>query len=113
MATHSTRFFTGQRTLGNWCVDFFLSKLNQQRRVANTEAFDIGNAWAAAGMMRVWAIINRSSFSTQMQGQKNNLTQWIDEILTGVWRYQVRCSFLGIRIHLTKRFALSKVTGRS
>jgi hypothetical protein len=42
-------------------------------------------------MMRVWAIINRSSFSSQMQSQKSNLTQWIDEILTGVWRYQVRC----------------------
>jgi rhamnogalacturonyl hydrolase YesR len=47
-----------------------------------------GNAWAAAGMMRVWAIINHSSFSSQMQPQKNNLTQWIDEILTGVWKYQ-------------------------
>jgi rhamnogalacturonyl hydrolase YesR len=41
-------------------------------------------------MMRVWAIINRSSFSSQMQSQKGNLTQWVDEILTGVWRYQVR-----------------------
>ena len=51
----------------------------------------LGNAWAAAGMMRVWSIINRSSFSSQMQSQKGNLTQWIDEILTGVWRYQVRC----------------------
>jgi len=47
-----------------------------------------GNAWAAAGMMRVWAIINQSSFSWQMQSQKDNLTQWIDEILTGVWSHQ-------------------------
>lgn len=57
----------------------------------NAKVSDVGNAWAAAGMMRVWAIINRSSFSSQMQSQKGNLTQWIDEILTGVWRYQVRC----------------------
>ena len=57
----------------------------------NAEFSDVGNAWAAAGMMRVWSIINRSSFSSQMQSQKNNLTQWVDEILTGVWRYQVRC----------------------
>jgi len=26
-----------------------------------------------------------------MQSQKGNLTQWVDEILTGVWKYQVRC----------------------
>ena len=58
--------------------------------MANAKASVIGNAWAAAGMMRVWAIIHHSRFSTQMEGQKHNLTQWVDEILTGVWSYQVR-----------------------
>lgn len=52
----------------------------------------LGNGWAAAGMMRVLATIMRSNFSSQMQSQKNDLVQWVDEILTGVWRYQVRCS---------------------
>jgi len=47
-----------------------------------------GNGWAAAGAMRVLATIKGSSFSSQMQSQQNNLTQWVDEILTGVWQYQ-------------------------
>jgi len=47
-----------------------------------------GNGWAAAGMMRVLATMNRSSLSSQMQSQQDNLTQWVDEILTGVWGYQ-------------------------
>jgi len=47
-----------------------------------------GNGWAAAGMMRVLAIIRRSNFSQQMESQQHDLIQWIDEILTGVWQYQ-------------------------
>ncbi|KAH9991633.1 glycosyl hydrolase family 88-domain-containing protein [Russula compacta] len=47
-----------------------------------------GNGWAAAGMMRVLATIMRSSFSSQMQSQQTDLVKWVDEILTGVWRYQ-------------------------
>jgi hypothetical protein len=42
--------------------------------------------------MRVLATMNRSSLSSQMQSQQDNLTQWVDEILTGVWGYQVRYS---------------------
>jgi len=65
-------------------------------------------------MMRVWAIINRSSFSSQMQSQKNNLTQWIDEILTGVWKYQVRISVPRHQgFTWLKCCAHSKVMGRS
>jgi len=58
----------------------------------SAEAHDLGNAWAAAGMMRVLAIIRRSNFSQQMRSQQYDLIQWIDEILTGVWQYQVRCT---------------------
>jgi len=71
----------------------FDQNVNLWRHIAygsseDTGHWSTGNAWAAAGMMRVLATIHRSSFSSQMQSQKNNLTQWIDEILTGVWRYQ-------------------------
>jgi hypothetical protein len=40
--------------------------------------------------MRVLATIRRSSFAPVMQSQQDDLAQWVDEILTGVWYYQVR-----------------------
>ena len=51
---------------------------------------NVGNGWAAAGMMRVLATILRSNFASQMESQQSDLAQWVDEILTGVWQYQVR-----------------------
>lgn len=41
--------------------------------------------------MRVLATIKYSSFGSVMQSQQDDLAQWVDEILTGVWYYQVRC----------------------
>jgi rhamnogalacturonyl hydrolase YesR len=64
--------------------------------------FDIGNGWAAAGMMRVLATIMRSDFASQMESQQNNLAQWVDEILTGVWNYQVT-----LRRPTLRRFGLN------
>lgn len=49
-----------------------------------------GNGWAAAGTMRVLATIKYSSFGSVMQSQQDDLAQWVDEILTGVWYYQQR-----------------------
>ena len=40
--------------------------------------------------MRVLATIARSNLASQMQSQQSDLAQWVDEILTGVWQYQVR-----------------------
>jgi hypothetical protein len=51
--------------------------------------------------MRVLATIMRSNFASQMQTQQNDLTQWVDEILTGVWQYQVCCD-----VPLCRRFGL-------
>lgn len=41
-----------------------------------------GNAWAAAGMLRVLATILRSPFSDQMAAQRADLQTWTDEILS-------------------------------
>ena len=41
-------------------------------------------------MMRVLATILRSNFASQMESQQSDLAYWVDEILTGVWQYQVR-----------------------
>ncbi|KAF9057455.1 Six-hairpin glycosidase-like protein [Panaeolus papilionaceus] len=47
-----------------------------------------GNAWAAAGMLRVLSTLNHSSDARQFSGQQANLTSWIDEILETSWSYQ-------------------------
>ena len=41
--------------------------------------------------MRVLGTIMQSSFSSHMQSQQADLVRWVDEILTGVCQYQVRC----------------------
>lgn len=50
-----------------------------------------GNAWAAAGMLRVYATIDNSRFSGGMKNQKKDLKNWVEEIHRGVYeRYFVR-----------------------
>jgi rhamnogalacturonyl hydrolase YesR len=39
-----------------------------------------GNAWAAAGMLRVLATIQASPFSSSMSSQQNDLSDWVTEI---------------------------------
>ncbi|KAF9452154.1 hypothetical protein P691DRAFT_722454 [Macrolepiota fuliginosa MF-IS2] len=47
-----------------------------------------GNAWAAAGMLRVHQTLNHSSLAGQFVAQQANLTQWINEILETSWAHQ-------------------------
>ena len=57
-----------------------------------------GNAWAAAGMLRVYATIDNSDFSGGMKNQKKDLKNWVQEIHKGVYeRYFVR-SLLALRL---------------
>ncbi|KAJ2914327.1 hypothetical protein MD484_g6070, partial [Candolleomyces efflorescens] len=44
-----------------------------------------GNAWAAAGMLRVYATIDNSDFSGGMKNQKKDLKNWVQEIHKGVY----------------------------
>lgn len=48
-----------------------------------------GNAWAAAGALRVLATIQRSSTAHAMKSQESDLVQWVGEILDGAWKFQV------------------------
>jgi hypothetical protein len=48
-----------------------------------------GNAWAAAGALRVLATIKRSCAAHSMKPQQHHLEQWVREILDGAWRHQV------------------------
>ncbi|KAB5588393.1 hypothetical protein CTheo_8168 [Ceratobasidium theobromae] len=47
-----------------------------------------GNAWAAAGIMRVLATIKTSSLSNQFTAEQANLEGWVYEIVYNVWKYQ-------------------------
>lgn len=49
-----------------------------------------GNAWAAAGMLRVLQTLNHSSDARMFMEQQTSLTQWIQEITTTSWSYQNR-----------------------
>lgn len=49
-----------------------------------------GNAWAAAGMLRVLSTMNHTAGGKSFLGQQANLTQWINEILVASWGHQVR-----------------------
>ncbi|KAG5644561.1 hypothetical protein DXG03_008135 [Asterophora parasitica] len=49
-----------------------------------------GNAWAAAGMLRVLQALNHSSDARLFVEHQANLTQWIHEIETASWSYQKR-----------------------
>jgi hypothetical protein len=48
-----------------------------------------GNAWAAAGALRVLATIQRSCVANSMKSQQDDLVQWVGETLDGVWKFQV------------------------
>ncbi|KAG6919278.1 hypothetical protein DXG01_007410 [Tephrocybe rancida] len=53
-----------------------------------------GNAWAAAGMLRVLQSLNHSSDARLFVNQQGNLTEWIQEITTAAWLYQTRAGAL-------------------
>ncbi|CDO75328.1 hypothetical protein BN946_scf184848.g5 [Trametes cinnabarina] len=47
-----------------------------------------GNAWAAAGMMRVLGTIHHSKLASEMLKEQIDLTSWINEIVSASWKYQ-------------------------
>jgi len=81
-------------TLGSWQdTGYWATGAQALNYLSNKDQhshFWPGCGWAAAGAMRVLATINNSRYATIMQSQQNDLAQWVNEILTGVWQYQVR-----------------------
>lgn len=47
-----------------------------------------GNGWAAAGMLRVYATILRSSYASQFSSQLSDLSSWVQEIVTAAFALQ-------------------------
>jgi hypothetical protein len=60
-----------------------------------------GNAWAAAGMLRILSTMNHTTGGISLLGQQANLTQWINEILVASWGHQVRpCTSVATLLYL-------------
>ncbi|KAJ3810077.1 Six-hairpin glycosidase [Lentinula aff. lateritia] len=70
----------------------------------------LGNGWAAAGMLRVLETLNHSSMATDFTDQTANLTQWIQEILSSSWQYQLENGTLLNTIDDSSSFADSSGT---
>lgn len=61
-----------------------------------------GNAWAATGMLRVWATIQRSSLAGNFGSQLSDLGAWTQEILAASQPLVVRALFR--YVHASFRF---------
>jgi len=67
-----------------------------------------GNAWAAAGALRVLATIQGSSVAGSMKSQQKDLARWVRETLDGVWKFQVCAIMLSsLASYLTKYLFLA------
>ncbi|KAF9231375.1 hypothetical protein BU15DRAFT_90927 [Melanogaster broomeanus] len=53
------------------------------------QMMDIGNAWAAAGMIRVLGTIQQSQYAKSFQSQQKDLANWVKEIHGGMYPYIV------------------------
>ncbi|KAH9846959.1 Six-hairpin glycosidase [Lenzites betulinus] len=47
-----------------------------------------GNAWAAAGMLRVLETIRHSKLASSMKSEQADLKSWINEIVSAAWQHQ-------------------------
>ena len=52
--------------------------------------YPTGNAWAAAGILRVLGTIQNSQYANKMKRQQNDLAAWVQEIHDGMYRQLVR-----------------------
>ena len=56
-------------------------------RAIDARVWLTGNGWAAAGMLRVAAIISHSPWADKMQAQHDQLVQWADDIITAAYQF--------------------------
>lgn len=93
METYQSWIMAGWEPLGNWyfSIPMFILFLGLEL---------IGNAWAAAGMLRVHQTLKYSSEAEKFVDQQANLTQWINEILGASWAHQVCLIFAYVMLLL-------------
>lgn len=56
-----------------------------QPRWIDQRAWLTGNAWAAAGMLRVLAALEQSTFASSFSSETDNIKAWIDELLSAAY----------------------------
>ena len=56
----------------------------------DTNFWATGNAWAAAGMLRVLQTLRNSGVSESFLKQQGDLIGWVEEIVKASWDLQVR-----------------------
>lgn len=61
-----------------------------ERSVDSLHGSITGNAWAAAGMIRVLGTIQRSPFANSFKSQQNDLAHWVHEIHGAMYSHIVR-----------------------
>ena len=86
--------------------ELFDKKVGLWRHVALGKGTDdrhwaTGNAWAAAGALRVLVTIQRSRASESMRSYQKDLKKWVGETLDGVWKFQVGFCIFTIMHHVS------------
>ena len=74
---------------GHWATGEPVLKRTLSIHMVLTYIDIVGNAWAAAGMLRVMDTINNACDAEDFALERNNLIHWIYEVLDGVWKHQV------------------------
>ncbi len=62
-----------------------------------------GNAWAAAGMLRVLGTIKNSQYANTMKNEQTDLTNWVKEIHNAMYMHIVSNCLCPIFVHDLKR----------
>ncbi|ETW79560.1 glycosyl hydrolase, family 88 [Heterobasidion irregulare TC 32-1] len=73
---------------GHWATGEPVLKRTLSIHMVLTYIDIVGNAWAAAGMLRVMDTINNACDAEDFVLERNNLIHWIYEVLDGVWKQQ-------------------------
>lgn len=59
----------------------------------------LGNAWAAAGMLRVLGTIQHSPFPKNFKNEQKDLQKWVTEILDAMYPWMVSSKPVRIPFH--------------
>ncbi|KIJ48755.1 hypothetical protein M422DRAFT_777751 [Sphaerobolus stellatus SS14] len=52
-----------------------------------TTTYSTGNGWSAMGMLRVLSTMKNSEFSGDFMNEQKDLTNWVGEILDGMYKH--------------------------
>ena len=100
-ATSATKRPMGSGSTSSWArmaqiqdtgrrVRSSLSRVTKKKPPDDSMWMSAGNGWAAAGMLRVLGTLQSSAFSQDFSNEINDLGNWVAEIHSAMYPYQVR-----------------------